>query len=160
VAVEIVEQGRGGAGAGERHHPRQALQTAVVELVEQPRRHHLPLAPHHGIDGPRRVLQQLGGDERGAVAAHEHERPWPARPGGLREVDHLRHVGQIVQREPDRARLELRQLTGVVGVIEHLQIEQAHVVAGRADGGGHPLEPQRLETQVELGVEKRAWMNE
>src|SRR5205807_2447589 len=52
------------------------------------------------------------------------------------------------------------QLAVIVGVAEDLQIEQAHLVAGRADGRGHALEPDRLESQEDLRVHQRARVDE
>ena len=94
------------------------------------------------------------------MAADEDEGVRSPAPRGLGEVDDLGHVGQVVQGEADRPRLPLRELAQVLGVVEDLQVEQAHVVTGGADGGRHALEPERLEAQVQLGVEQRARMHE
>jgi hypothetical protein len=40
------------------------------------------------------------------------------------------------------------------------QVEQPHLVAGLAASLGHPLQPQRLEPEVDLGVHQTAGMNE
>ena len=45
-------------------------------------------------------------------------------------------------------------------VPEDLQVEQLHLVAGLAAGGGHPLQTQRLEPEVDLGVHQTAGMDE
>src|SRR5881628_3801834 len=85
---------------------------------------------------------------------------WPPPLGLPGEVEHLRHVGQVVEREPDGVRREVRQLSMVVGVSEDLQIEQAHLVAGRAHGGRDALEADRLQAQEDFRVHQRAWMDE
>ena len=86
--------------------------------------------------------------------------PAPARLRRLREVDHLGHVGEVVQREADRVGGEVVELAQVVGVPEDLQVEQADVVACRPDRRGHALEPEGLEAQVQLGVHQRARVDE
>ena len=48
----------------------------------------------------------------------------------------------------------------IVLVLEHLQVEQSHLMAGLAAGFGHPLQPQRLEPEINLGVHQTAGMNE
>ena len=94
------------------------------------------------------------------MAADHDEAVGRAPPRLLGEVDDLGDIGEIVEREADGLRLELGELAAVVVVAEDLQIEEAHVVARGPHGGGHPLEPERLEAQVELRVHQRAWMNE
>src|SRR6185436_2043611 len=106
------------------------------------------------------VLDQLAGDERAAVAAREDEALRPALSRLAGEVEHLGHVGEVVEREPDRLRREARHLTEVVLVGKDLQIEQANVVTGLPYRRGYPLEPERLESQVDLGVHERTRMNQ
>src|SRR5439155_27178666 len=60
----------------------------------------------------------------------------------------------------DRLRLELDELASVVVVREDLQVQEPHVMARGPHGGGHALEAERLEPQVELRVHQGAWMNE
>ena len=74
---------------------------------------------------------------------HEAAREPPLRLP--REVEHLGHVGEVVEREANRLRPERVELADVVAVTEDLQIEEPNVVAGGGDGSRHPLEPERLE---------------
>jgi len=48
------------------------------------------------------LVQELGGDEGRAVPAHEDERGAGAASGlgRLGEIDHLRHIGQVVTEKP------------------------------------------------------------
>ena len=106
------------------------------------------------------TLEQLIGDEGPAVASGEDE---AARTSALRllgEVQHLRDVRQVIQREADGVRGEVGELAIVVAVSEDLQIEQAHVVAGRAHGRRHALEPDRLEPQKDLRIHQRTGVHE
>ncbi len=48
------------------------------------------------------------------------------------EVDHLGDVGQVVEREADGLGPPLGELAAEVGVAEDLEVEEPHVVAGRA----------------------------
>ena len=45
-------------------------------------------------------------------------------------------------------------------MVEDLEIEEPHVVPGRPDGRRHPLEAERLEPQVDLGVHERTGVDE
>ena len=106
------------------------------------------------------MLEQLGGDERPAVAAGEDEALRLALPRLPGEIEHLGDVGEVVQREADRLGLEGLELAEVVLVAEDLQVEQTNLVTGRAHGRRHALEPEGLEAQVDLGVHQWARMNQ
>src|SRR5207253_8563681 len=82
------------------------------------------------VERARRVVEHLGGDEGHAVPAREEEalRPAPARL--LREVQDLRHVGEVIQREADGGWLEAVQLGEVVARSEDLKVEEPHLVPG------------------------------
>src|SRR5262249_26820781 len=60
----------------------------------------------------------------------------------------------------DRLGPEALDLPAVVGVLEDLEIDQADVVAGRADRGRHSLEAEGLESQVYLRVHQGTGMHE
>ena len=56
------------------------------------------------------MLQHFVRDERPAMAAGENEAVLQQPLHVLGQIDHLGHVGQIVERKPDRIRLEALQL--------------------------------------------------
>src|SRR5262245_66684438 len=85
----------------------------------------LTLAAHHAVERAGAVLDQLGGDERAAVAAGEDEALRPALTRLPREVEDFGDVGEVVEREADCLRLEALELTEVVLVGENLQIGRA-----------------------------------
>src|SRR5256885_3463949 len=72
-SVEVVEEGGDGPLAVRRHHAGQGRELGVAPGLEDARRDDLALAAHHAIDGAGSVLEQLGGDEGAAVAAHQDE---------------------------------------------------------------------------------------
>ncbi len=158
--VEIVEQRGARARAGHRHHAGQGREPRIADRLEHPRRDDLALAAHDAVDRALGVLEELGGDERGAVAAHEHERVRPPRLRVLGQIDHLGHVREVVHGEADRLRREGGQLLPVIDVGEDLQVEQADLVTRRAHRGRHAFETERLESQVELGVHQGARVHE
>ncbi len=120
----------------------------------------LALAAHDAVDGAARVVEELGRDEGRAVPAHEHEGRAAPGLGLLGEVHHLRDVGEVVHREAHRLRRERLDLAPVVGVLEDLQVEQPHLVAGRLDGRGHALEAEWLEPQVQLRIHQGTRMHQ
>src|SRR5262249_20372304 len=81
-----------------------------------------------------------------------------ALAGGAREIDDLGHVRQVVAGEHDGLRPPPVEQAKVVLVGLALQVEQAHVVPGGPSGGGHQLEPERLEAQEDLRVHQPARM--
>jgi hypothetical protein len=124
------------------------------------RRHTLPFAAHDAVDRSTGLSEQLGRDERGAVPSHQHPAVGQAFLGEAREIDHLRDVGEVVEREahdlgspPGDPRLEMAAL-------EDLEVEDVDLVARRLDRARHPLDAERLETQVDLGEEQRARVDE
>src|SRR5262249_303763 len=131
-----------------------------AERFEHARRGDLALAAHDAVERAAGVLEQLPGDERGAVATGEDEGLRPPAARGHGQVEHLGDVGQVVQREPHCARLEGVQLTDVVLVAEDLEVEEAHLVAGGAQRLGHALEPERLQLQIHFRVHERTRMDE
>ena len=68
----------------------------------------------------------------------------------MREFDHLGHVRQVVQAEPDRIRAEPGQLAIQLGPGVGLQVDDGDLVPGFAGGPSHPLQPQRLQPQEQL----------
>ena len=92
------------------------------------------------------------------MSADEHPDP---REHGLRllaEVDHLRHVRQVVQREADHLGTPVRQEIAKRLRPRRLQIEQADVMSRRLCRRRHHLEPERLQPQVDLRVHEGGWM--
>jgi hypothetical protein len=157
-AVEVADQNGLGPGAARRGHAGQAVHGRGG--LQQAGGDRLALPGHDAVDGAVGVGQDLVGDERDAVAAGEDERGRPAVTDGPGEVDHLRHVGQVVQREADRVGPERRHLAPQVAVAVDLQVQQAHLVSGAAQGRRHALQPDRLEAQIHLRVQQRAGMDE
>ena len=160
VAVEVVEERRARPRPVARHHARQRLEPRVADRVEHARDDHLALAADDAVDGAPRVLEELGGDERGAVAADEDEAVAAPALGRLRQIDDLGHIGEVIHREADDLGPEALELPRVIPGREGLQVEEPDIVPGRSDGGRHPLQPQRLETQVQLRVHQRTGMHE
>ncbi len=158
--VEVFQHRGGRAGARAGHHTRHRVEARVAQRFEHARRGDLALAAHDAVERAGRVLEQLPGDERRAVAAGEDEGLRPPAARGHGQVEHLGDVGQVVQREADRARLEGVQLTDVVLVAEDLEVEEAHLVAGGAQRLGHALEPERLQLQIHLRVHEWTRMDE
>src|SRR5580704_7932719 len=104
--------------------------------------------------------QDLARGEACRVAAHEHQRVGQEPAGQARQIHDLGNIGQIVERESHRVGPPGAQRTLVVPVLEDLQVEQPNLVAGVAQGRGDPLQPQRLEPEIDLGVHEAAGMNE
>src|SRR6266404_9644530 len=94
------------------------------------------------------------------MTAREQEAAGQSPPGGDRQVDHFRHVGEVVDREPDGLRPERLQLAPVVSMRENLEIEQPYVVAGLPDRGRDALQAERFEPQVDLRIHESAGMDE
>ena len=71
---------------------------------------------------------------------------------GLGQIDNLRHIGEVVQREPHRLRLESFKLLVKLAMLKNLQVQDANVVSCRPDCGRDPLHPQRFKTEINLAV--------
>jgi hypothetical protein len=158
--IDVVEHERRRSGPLGRHDPRQRGELLVAHRLQQLGCDQLALAAHDAVQAARPVLDQLGRDERSAVAAGEDEAlrlQLPRLPG---EVEHLGHVGEVVQAEADRLGLERRELTEVVPMVEDLQVEQPNLMTGLAHCRRHALDPEGLEAQVDLGVHQGARMNQ
>src|SRR5579875_1226446 len=76
------------------------------------------------------------------------------------EIDDLRNVGEIVQREADCARLKILQLAVEGLVIENLEIENPDLVSSGAHRRRHPLHPKGFQAQIDLAVHEGARMDE
>jgi hypothetical protein len=77
-----------------------------------------------------------------------------------REVDHLRHVGEIVEREADRLRPPRVERVLEVLPLEDLQVEEPHLVPGLQQRRGDALHAARLQAQVDLGEQQRTRVDE
>jgi hypothetical protein len=124
VLIQILEQGRARARAVAGHHPGQRLELRIADRLEQQGRDHLALAADDAVDGAVGVVEELGGDERRAVAAHEDEGRVAPGLGLLGQVHHLRDVGPVVDREAHRPGGEGFELARALGRWEDLQVEQ------------------------------------
>jgi hypothetical protein len=102
------------------------------------------------------VLEHLLGDERHAVPAGEHEAPGQHALDPLGEVHDLRHVGQVVEAEPDRLRLEVRHFALELGAPVDLQVHHPHLMAVVDQRGRHALQAERLEPQEDFRVHQGA----
>ena len=80
--------------------------------------------------------------------------------GGLREVDDLRHIGEVVAGKSDEIRLPFGEHAVVIGVSLDLQIHEPDGVLGAPGRLRHELEAQRLEPKEDIRVEEWARMNE
>ncbi len=139
--------------AGRGHEAREPDQRGGIA----PRREHaredlLALPPDDAIDRPFGVREDLRRRERGAVPAddEQHLGQPPARLLG--EVDHLRNVGQVVDPERDGVGSPVFQRLEVVVMREDLQVEDANLMASLPGRRRHQLDPQRLETEIDLRV--------
>jgi len=94
------------------------------------------------------------------MPADEDLDAWQNRLGISGEVDHLRHVCQIVDREAERVGLPVGQRASKVGDLQHLQIDQSDLVAGALERGGDTFDAERLETEKGLREDERAGVHE
>ena len=106
------------------------------------------------------MLEDFVRDERAAMPAGEDEAILHQALHVLGEIDHLGHVGEIVEREADRIGAEALELGEQIAMLENLQVDNPHVVAGRARRRRHPLHSERFEPQINLAVHKRTRMYE
>ena len=128
----------------------------VRRRLEELRNDLFAFALDDAVDGPARMLEDLPRRERGAVTAHEEEAAREPPLGLLGEIDDLGDVGQVVDAEADGVGCPVIQETEVVGMAEHLQVEDPDIVPSRAGGGGHEFDPERLEPQEDLRVHEAA----
>ena len=141
--------------AHQRAHGREAIfrdraPAQVLEVVEERGCGALALPRHDAGKGGELGIAHGFEDPRGdGLALAEDD-----------AVDDLGVVGEVVEREADRLRLEVREPAPVVVVAEDLEIKQPDIVSSRAHRSRHALETQRLETQLELRVHERAGMDE
>ena len=94
------------------------------------------------------------------MTAGKDEALGPASFRLLGQVEDLGHIGQIVERKADGLRLEALDLPPVVLMLENLEIQEPHIVAGRAHRRGDALQAEGLEPQIDLRVHERAGMDE
>ena len=106
------------------------------------------------------MLEDFVRYERTAVPAGEDETILRRPLHVFGEIDHLGHVGEIIEREPHRIGAEALEFGEQIAMLENLQVDNSHVVAGRARCRRHPLHPQRFEPQINLAVHKRTRMYE
>ena len=98
------------------------------------------------------MLEDFIRDKRPAMPTGEDEAVLHQPLHVLGEIDHLGHVGEIIEREADRIRLEALDLGKQVAMLENLEVENPHVMPGRARRRRHPLHPERFEPQINLAV--------
>src|SRR5206468_4669900 len=77
-----------------------------------------------------------------------------------REVDDLGDVGQVVEREADHLGPPGAERPAIVAVPPDLEVEQPNLVARRRERRPDPLDPERLEPEIDLGEEERARVHE
>jgi hypothetical protein len=106
------------------------------------------------------MLDDLIGDERSAVAAHEDEAIAVAILERLGEVDNLGHVGEVVERKADRLRAEIGELAVEIAMLKNLEVDNPHLVARGAHRRRNPLHPERFQAQINLAVHQRTRMDE
>ncbi len=87
------------------------------------------------------MLEDFIGDKRTAVATGEDEAVLHQPLHVLGEIDHLGHVGEVVEREAHRIGAEALELGEQISMLENLQVEDSHVMAGRARRRRYPLHP-------------------
>ena len=160
--VEVLDEARPRTLAVRGDRPGHLGDCAAVarDGIEQLDDARLALALEHAIDGALAVLQDGIRDEGGAVAADADEGARQRKPGRLRQIDDLGHVGEVVAGKGDEIRLPLRDHAMIVGVAFDLQIDEPDQVPGAAGGLRHQLEAQWFKPQEDVGVEQRARVNE
>src|SRR6185312_2470786 len=77
----------------------------------------------------------------------------------LRQIDDLRHVGEVVAGKGDYIRPPARDHRVIGGVILDLKIEELDLVPRFARRRGDQLQSQRFQPQKHLGVHQRPGMN-
>ena len=100
------------------------------------------------------------GDEADAVPAAEDERFGKELADELGQVDHLGHVGQIIDAESDGIGLEAVNFALEIAVVEDLKIDQSHLMPGALDGGGDAFHSQRFQTKVNFRIKQRTGMHQ
>ena len=112
------------------HHPGHlADRAAVAERVEQ--HGDASPSPEHAAIAPSACSSNSSAMNDALWPPTNTKSPW--QPLNLRgEIDHLGHVGEIVQREADRVGAKTFDLRIQVAMLENLQIDHPDVVAGRA----------------------------
>src|SRR5690606_21559348 len=144
----------------DRDHPRDLLETGLASAARHGLEEHggdtFSLAAHDAIDGAFGVVEDLERGEGGAMPPNEDEGVGQPAAHLLREVDHLRNVGEVVESESDGIRLERVELLEEIHVAEDLEIEDTHVVSGATRRRSHELDAERLEPQIDLRVHQAA----
>src|SRR5439155_9189581 len=69
-------------------------------------------------------------------------------------------VGQVVEREADHLGPPGAERPAIVAVPPDLEVEQPDLVARRRERRSDPLDPERLEPEIDLGEEERARVHE
>ncbi len=150
----------GGAPPRRRDDTGHPLHAAVPHRFQQRRDGGFALAPDHGVHRAPRLLDDLLGDERDAVAAEEHEAVRQLLLHPLGEPDRLGDVRQVVQRDPERLRAERPHLVAQPPHAQHLEVDHPDLVTRLTGGAGHPLQAQGFEPEEDLGVHQGAGVDE
>ena len=99
---------------------------------EQPADARLALAFQDAIDRALAVLEDGGRSEGCAVAPDTDEGARQDDPGSLRQIDDLRHVGEVVAGERDEVRLPVRDEAVIVDVGFDLQVDEPDLMSAAA----------------------------
>ena len=94
------------------------------------------------------------------MAAHQHPAVGQDVLRLAGEVDDLGDVGQVVEREADHLGPPGAERPAIVAVPPDLEVEQPDLVARRRERRSDPLDPERLEPEIDLGEEERARVHE
>ena len=73
-------------------------------------------------------------------------------------VDDLGHIGQVIAAHAHRVRLPLLDQPPQSSGRFHLQVDDAHVVSGRARRAGDQFKAERFQSQKDAGVHQPAWV--
>ena len=150
--VQVVHEARRRAVAVRRGHARHVAQAAVPAPA-------CNSAATEASPSPLRT-QSIAPSACSSSSAAMKLTLWPPtktkQPGSTalvaaRQVEDLRHVGQVVAGEAHRVRPPAPQRGEEVAVGFHLKVDQLHVMAGLARCGGNQLQAERLQAQVHAG---------
>ena len=131
----------------------------VTRRLEQQDDRSLALPAQHAVERALAVAEELVRREGAAVAAGEDEAAGPALARRLGEVEDLGHIGEVVEGEGHRIGLPAVEQPEIVRLGLDLQVDQLDLVTGAPRRGGHELQPERLEAEIDLRVHQTAGMH-
>ena len=111
------------------------------------------------IDRATAMLKQLCRNKRRAVAADQYKTPGKRVFRQSCEIDNLGHICQIVAGKGYDIRPPFLEEGEIIAMMFNLQINEAYVVPGIADGLGHKLQAKGLQSKINFCIHERAWVD-